>query len=168
MQNIHKLNPISEAERRIDTNKSMIQIYSYLIEYGPRNKYLAGMDQIVALTTLVHEVQGTIESNTISLATKTEEQATAQPTKKNSCPQKGPYTVNAWRLLKKEDIITVDKKTWYWCTKDHFSKRIVHNVMYNLHKTCEHDAQRKDLDEKKSKADHINPKASTTTSTTKK
>ena len=39
--------------------------------------------------------------------------------------------------------------------------------MYALHKTCEHDAWRKDLDERESKGCHTNPKASTTPSVTK-
>ena len=38
--------------------------------------------------------------------------------------------------------------------------------MYALHKKCEHDAWRKNLDERKSKASHNNPKSSTTQSTT--
>ena len=42
----------------------------------------------------------------------------------------------------------------------------MHNGMYDLHKTCEHDAWRKDLDERKEKAGHTNPNASTTPSTT--
>ena len=39
--------------------------------------------------------------------------------------------------------------------------------MYALHKTCEHDACRKDLDESKAKSVHTNPRASTTPSITK-
>ena len=111
-------------------------------------------------------MQGTIKSNTISLTTKAEEQATAQPIKKNRNTQKWPYTVDAWRLVKKEDTVTFDENTWYWCTKDHYSKWIVHNGMYALHKTCENDACHKNLDERKSKEGHTKPKASTTTSTT--
>ena len=126
--------------RRINTTKSMIQLYSNLIEYGTRKKYLAETDHIVALTTLVHEIQGTIKSNTIALTTKAEEQDISQPTKKNRLPPKGPYKVNTWRVANKEDTVTVDEKTWYCCTKDRYSKVIVHNGMYNLHKTCEHDA----------------------------
>ena len=40
--------------------------------------------------------------------------------------------------------------------------------MYNLHKTCEHDAWRNNLVERKAKAGHTNPKDSTTTSITQK
>ena len=57
---------------RIDTTKSMIQIYSNLIEDGAWKKYLAETDQIVSLTTLVHEIQGTLKSNIIALAKKFE------------------------------------------------------------------------------------------------
>ena len=39
--------------------------------------------------------------------------------------------------------------------------------MYDFNKTCEHDAWRKNLDERKMKAGHTNPNASTTPSTTK-
>ena len=67
-----------------------------------------------------------------------------------------------WGLVKKEDTVTVDEETSYCCTKDHYSGGIDHNGMYTLHKTCEHDAWRKDLDEKKAKSGHTNPKARTT------
>ena len=56
----------------INTTNSMIHIYSNLIEYGKQKEYLAETDQIVALTTLVHEMKGTLKSNTIALATKAE------------------------------------------------------------------------------------------------
>ena len=38
--------------------------------------------------------------------------------------------------------------------------------MYDFNKTCEHDAWRKNLDERKAKAGHTNSKSSTTPSTT--
>ena len=57
---------------RIDTTNLMIQIYSSLIEDVTWKKYLEETDQIVALTTLVHEMQGTLKSNTIALVTKAE------------------------------------------------------------------------------------------------
>ena len=55
---------------RIDTTNSIIQLYFNLIEDGTRKKYLAETDQVVALTTLVHEMQGTIKSNTTAFTTK--------------------------------------------------------------------------------------------------
>ena len=151
---------------RINTTNFIIHIYSNLIEYVTWKKCFEETDQIVALTTLVHEMQCTLKINTIAFATKAEEQATAQTTKKNYCPPKGPYTVDAGRLLKKEDTVTVDEKTWYWWTKYHYSKVIVHNRMYALNKTCEHDAWHNNLDGRKSKAGHTNSKSSTTPSTT--
>ena len=44
----------------------------------------------------------------------------------------------------------------------------MHNGMCALHKTCEHDAWCKYLDEMKAKSGHNNPKTSTTPITTKK
>ena len=152
---------------RIDTTNSMIQLYSNLIEDGTWKKYLAETDEIVELTTLVHEMQCMLKSNTIALVTKAEEQDTEHPTKNNRRPQKGPYTVNPWWLVKKEYTVTFDEKIWYWCTKYHYSKGIVHNGIYDLHKTCEHDAWSKNLDEGKAKSVHTSPKTSATTSTTK-
>ena len=124
------------------------------------------MNQIVALTALVHEMHGTIKSNPITLVKKAEEQATAQPTKNNLRPQKVPYTVDVCQLVNKEDTVTVDEKNWYWCTKDHYSGGLVHNGMYALHKTYKHDTLRKYLDERKAKAGLTNPKSSATPSTT--
>ena len=57
---------------RIDTTNLMIHLYSNLIEYGKWKKDLVETDQIVSLTTLVHEIQGTLRSNTITLSTKDE------------------------------------------------------------------------------------------------
>ena len=57
---------------RINTTNSIIQLYFNLIEDGTWKKYLAETDQIVALTTLVHEMQVTLKSNNIDLATKAE------------------------------------------------------------------------------------------------
>ena len=71
---------------RINTTNLMIQLYSNLIGDGTWKKYLAETDQIVALTTLVHKIQGTLKSNTIALSTKAEEQTTAQLTKNNRRP----------------------------------------------------------------------------------
>ena len=99
---------------RIDTTNSMIQLYYNLIEYGTQKKYLIETDQIMALTTLMHEMQGTIKINNIALATNAKEQATEHHTKKNCRPLKVPYTVEAWQLVKKEDTVTVDEMTWYW------------------------------------------------------
>ena len=75
-------------------------------------------------------MQGTIKSSTIAFATNYEGQATSQPIKRNHHTQKGPYTVNVWGLVKKEDTVTVDEKTWYWCTKDRYSKGIVYTRIY--------------------------------------
>ena len=150
----------------IDNTNSTIQIYSKLIENGTWKKDLTETDHIVALTKLVHEMQGTIRSNTIALTTKAEEQATSQHTKKNSRTKKGTYTVDAWRLVKKKDTVTDDERTGYWCTKDHYSGVIVHNGMQALYMTCKHDTQSKDLDERKSKEGHTNHKASITPSNT--
>ena len=66
---------------RIDTTNLMLQLYSNLIEDGTRKRDFSETDQIVALTKLVHEMQGTLKSDTIALTTKPKEQATAQSTK---------------------------------------------------------------------------------------
>ena len=150
----------------IDTTNSMIQLYSNLIEYGTWKKDLSETDYIVVLTILVHEIQGTIKINTIDLATKAEEQAKSHPAKKNHFLQEGSYTVDACLLVNNEDTVTVNKKTWYWCTKDHYSGGIMHNAMYALHKTCEHDTWCKYLNESYEKAGHTNSKSSTSSSTT--
>ena len=81
---------------RIDATNLMIQLYSYLIEYGTWNKYLSETDKIVALTTLLHEMKGTTKSNTIAFAANAEKQDTSHTTKNNCCPQKGSYTVDVW------------------------------------------------------------------------
>ena len=51
-----------------------------------------------------------------------------------------PYTVAPWRMIKKEDTVTNNGKTYYWCTRDHYSGGVKHNGMYADHKSCDHEA----------------------------
>ncbi len=53
--------------------------------------------------------------------------------------QKQPYTVAAWRLVKKEDKLTVNGKDYHWCTSNHYSSIVKHNRMYADHKSNDHD-----------------------------
>ena len=65
--------------------------------------------------------------------------------------KKEPYTVAAWRLVKKEDTVTVNGKEYFWCTGDHYSGGEKHNGMYADHKSCDHDSWRKAIDDRRAK-----------------
>jgi hypothetical protein len=56
--------------------------------------------------------------------------------------------VEAWRLIKKEDTVSVKGKNYFWCTGDHWSGGEKHNGMYADHKTCDHDSWRKTVDDR--------------------
>jgi hypothetical protein len=51
-----------------------------------------------------------------------------------------PYTVAPWRMIKKEDTVTNNLKTYHWCIGDHYSSGVKHNGMYVDHKSCDHEA----------------------------
>jgi hypothetical protein len=47
---------------------------------------------------------------------------------KGNCRSKqSPYTVVAWRLIRKEDMVTVNGRDYHWCTGDHYSGGEKHN-----------------------------------------
>jgi hypothetical protein len=62
--------------------------------------------------------------------------------------QKQPYTVAAWRLVKKEDKLTVNGKDYHWCTSNHYSSIVKHNRMYADHKSNDHDIWWKSMDDR--------------------
>ena len=65
--------------------------------------------------------------------------------------KKEPYTVHAWRLIKKEDSVSVNGREYFWCVGDHYSGGVKYNGMYADHKSCDHDSWRKTIDEKREK-----------------
>jgi hypothetical protein len=52
-------------------------------------------------------------------------------------------------LIKKEDVVTVKGKEYFWCTGDHYSGGEKHNGMYADHKSCDHDSWRKRIDDQR-------------------
>jgi hypothetical protein len=74
--------------------------------------------------------------------------------KSEDCSRRGkrePYTVAAWRLIKKEDKETVSGREYFWCTGDHYSGGQKYNGMYANHKSCDHDSWRKTIDDRRAK-----------------
>jgi hypothetical protein len=61
------------------------------------------------------------------------------------CLKKEPCTFAEWRLVKKEDKLTVNSKDYYWCTGNHYSGGKKHNGMYADHKSCDHDSWHKTI-----------------------
>ena len=135
----------------IDTIHSVTQLYSNLVEDGTWKKESTDMDKIVALTTLVSQMKASIAKNNIALTTQNGKPPfhSANPRTGNHNNRNTPYTVAAWRLKKKGESQTKYGIEWQWCTKDHYSGGVVHTGMYAHHKKYEHDAWRKDFDEKK-------------------
>ena len=135
---------------RIETVYAITQLYSNLVEDGTWKREFSETDQIVALTTLVSQMETKFSNQTVALATQ--DQPSTDPGgngKKKRGKGKGPYCVEVWRLEKKSESLMKDGNEWHWCTKDHYHDNAVKNGMYAPHKTSEHDAWRKEHDENK-------------------
>jgi hypothetical protein len=84
-------------------------------------------DQIIALTTKLTEMQAKFDQQIALFATQAKNAKAAAPTPSsnsalnvNVCNKHDPYTVAAWRLIKK-DTVTVNGREYHWCTGDHYS-----------------------------------------------
>jgi len=130
----------------------IIKTYNNMFEDGTWNREIGEKDQIIALTTKLTEMQAKFDKQIASFAT----QAAIKENPKDPAPKtdtrrskKEHYTVEAWRLIKKEDTVSVKGKNYFWCTGDHWSGGEKHNGMYADHKTCDHDSWRKTVDDKR-------------------
>ena len=54
-----------------------------------------------------------------------------------------------WRLIYTTPEVCKNGQTYHWYKGDHWSAGVRYNGMYTTHKTEDHDAWRKDLDERK-------------------
>ena len=100
-------------------------------------------DQIIALTMKVSELQSKLEKQVAAFATQAKTEITPvineiKGPRRNK--KDGPYTVAPWLMIKKEDTVTNNGKTYHWCTGDHYSGGVKHNGMYADHKSCDHEA----------------------------
>jgi hypothetical protein len=130
----------------------IIKTYNNMFEDGTWNREIGEKDQIIALTTKLIEMQAKFDKQVASFAT----QAAIKENHKDPAPKtdtrrskKEPYTVEAWRMIKKEDTVSVKGKNYFWCTGDHWSGGEKHNGMYADHKTCDHDSWRKTVNDRR-------------------
>jgi hypothetical protein len=118
-----------------------------MLEDGTWKQEFREKDQIISLTTKLTEIQAKFDQQIASFATQTKDEkgvATASTSNFNSNgnhhSKQSPYTVVAWRLIKKEDMVTVNGKDSHWYTGDHYSGSKKYNGMYTNHKSSKHDA----------------------------
>jgi hypothetical protein len=130
----------------------IIKTYNNMFEDGTWKREIGEKDQIIALTTKLTEMQAKFDKQVASFAT----QAAIKENNKNPAPKtdtchskKEPYTVEAWRMIKKEDTVSVNGKNYSWCTGDQWSGGEKHNGMYADHKTCDHDSWHKTVDDRR-------------------
>jgi hypothetical protein len=119
-------------------------------------------DQIIALTTKVSELQSKLEKQVAAFATQAKKEITPVINEIKGPPHNkkdGPYTVAPWRMIRKEDMVTNDGKTYHWCTGDHYSGSVKHNGMYADHKCCDHEAWRARINTNRTNACDNNGKA---------
>ncbi len=84
-----------------------------------------------------------LEKQILSFATQAKKEITPVIDANNkTCRGKKdrPYIVPAWRLIKKEDTVVVNGKTYHWCIGEHYSGGTKHNGMYADHKLYDHEA----------------------------
>ena len=134
----------------------IVKTYNNMFEDGTWQREIGEKDQIIALSTKITELQSKLEQQVISFATQMKSNNNKGPSIASSAPEGGsrrskrdPYTVAPWRLIKKEDTVTVNGKDYHWCTGDHYSGGVKHNGMYADHKSSEHDSWRARLDERR-------------------
>jgi hypothetical protein len=151
----------------------IIKTYNNMFEDGTWKREIGEKDQIIALTTKLTEMQAKFEQQVAAFATQQQSGGNKEKTdnsKSDSGSRRGkkePYTVAAWRLVKKEDTVTVNGKEYFWCTGDHYSGGEKHNGMYADHKSCDHDSWRKAIDDRRAKTNPSGKTANNTPADTK-
>ena len=151
----------------------IIKTYNNMFEDGTWKREIGEKDQIFALTTKLTEMQAKFEQQVAAFATQQQSGGNKEKTdnsKSDSGSRRGkkePYTVAAWRLVKKEDTVTVNGKEYFWCTGDHYSGGEKHNGMYADHKSCDHDSWRKAIDDRRAKTNPSGKTANNTPADTK-
>ncbi len=134
----------------------IIKTYNNMFEDGTWKREIGEKDQIIALTTKLTEMQAKLKKQVVAFATQQQSGGNKQENTQNtnseggSChSKKEPYTVTAWRLIKKEDKVAVKVNEYFWCTGDHYSGGEKHNGMYVDHKTCDHDSWHKRINDQR-------------------
>jgi hypothetical protein len=126
-----------------------------MFEDGTWKREIGEKDQIIALTTKLTKMQAKLEQQVTAFATQQQSGGAKENTQNSKSKggshrsKKEPYTVAAWRLIKKEDKVTVNGKEYFWCTGDHYSGGKKHNGMYADHKSCDHNSWRKTIDNRR-------------------
>ena len=120
----------------------IIKTYKNMFEDGTWKRDIGEKGQIIAVTTKLTKMQAKLEKQVAAFATQQQSGENKQENTQNANSEGGyhhskkePYTVTAWRLIKKEDKVTVKGKEYFWCTGDHYSGGEKHNGMYADHKT---------------------------------
>ncbi len=133
-------------------SSEIIKVYNNMSEDGTWKKELGEKDQIIPLSTKVTELQLKLNKQVIALATQANKEVTPNAGGggggSHHVKRDGPYTVPAWRLIKKEDKVITNDKEYYWCTGDHYSGGVKHIGMYADHKTCNHNEWRSKMDKR--------------------
>jgi hypothetical protein len=120
----------------------IIKTYNNMSKDGTWKREIGEKDQIIALTTKVAELQTKLEKQIVSFATQAKKEITPVIDANNKTyrgKKDGPYTVPAWRLIKKEDTVAANEKTYHWCIGEYYSSGTKHNGMYADHKLCDHE-----------------------------
>ena len=151
----------------------IIKTYNNMFEDGTWKREIGEKDQIIALTTKLTEMQAKFEQQVAAFATQQQSGGNKEKTDNSKSEgssrrgKKEPYTVASWRLVKKEDKVTVNGKEYFWCTGDHYSGGDKYNGMYADHKSCDHDSWRKTIDERRGKSNPSGKPATDTPTDTK-
>ncbi len=92
----------------------IIKTYNNMLEDGTWKHEIGEKDQIIALTTKLTEMQAKFEQQVAAFATQQQSGGNKEKTENSKSEdssrrgKKEPYTVASWRLVKKEDKVTVN------------------------------------------------------------
>ena len=148
-------NKVPDAYHALYISGEIIKTYNNMFEDGTWKSEIGKKDQIIALTTKQTKMQAKFEQQVAVFATQQQFGGAKEKTDNSKseggsrCSKREPYTVAAWRLIKKEDVVTIKGKEYFWCTGNHCSGGKKHNGMYADHKSCDHNSWCFAIDDKR-------------------
>jgi len=106
---------------------------------------LAEVNQIIALTTKIENIESKLRASTVALATSTANEA-INGSNRRSQRDKKPSKWD-WMLKKEGAEKVVDGVKYSWCEEDHWHKGVKVNGKYHAHAHGDHAGWRKKRDE---------------------
>jgi hypothetical protein len=98
----------------------IIKMYNNMFEYGTWKHEIGEKDQIITLTTKLTKMQAKVKQKVTAFAAQQqsggnkENNQNSKFDRESHRSKKEPYSVASWRLIKKDDKVTVNGKQYFW------------------------------------------------------